>query len=676
MNHVTLFKVNKINPPKYWSWFYLTVSLVLFLITFGFVAYRLNQAPDIFTDEIIYTRIGARIAGEGAMVWDSGNPFIVHPPLYFLLEGAYHAITGDPSAPIYSPGDIFASVYHARYLNAFFAGLTAVVLFWFGKRLHGKGLGFLLVVIFILDPFGIRTNRRAMLETLAGLLSVAGIGMYLSAIQEDLKRRSPLSSRLIFGGLLLGFALLSKELTFINLVVVYLYGVIDFVRKRFFSGRGAQIAKSTAPLRVFLLSLSTIVIAGFTYALYFGWIIASGMWGIYASEKFLGFERLLGLVQLTGWNRPGVSFLTLLLDRLSNYGSSYMVLALGGASVLGLLIWGRKTISGRFLIVWGFVIYPFFAFLAFAGSGNDQFFYFLLLPAIIFLCYGIITFPEGIRTALPMSHKIPSAKQQSPLHRLTKFINQNRTKVQILFTAVLLLVILPFNIYRWFTTFGVGQDNGYAQFKSFVEANVPIGDAINASGDPIKFQYFFPDRQIYAAATSQEAVADGVHFFALAPKDVALHYGKITQELSDWIQSNGTLLFSVDDPSYGNIYLYQVDYPDNPRTSPTPDASSERSFQPAEGGFVGSLVLLLLLWSMLWMGLAVLIHHSNTADELSLAGHIANQGTGDESILPALEKFDEALVKQNHADNERVVVSLINHRETVNFHNENGNGKK
>ncbi|HYN88900.1 MAG TPA: hypothetical protein VER55_10230, partial [Ardenticatenaceae bacterium] len=141
-------------------------ALLVFLIAYSAVAWRLESAPDLFSDEILYTRAGIRVATAGALIWDDGDPLFVHPPLYFLAEAAYLRLTTDPSSVARTPGDIFGWVFHARHLNAIFAGLTAVLLYWLGRRLHGLWLGILLVALFFVDPFGVRTNRRAMLETL------------------------------------------------------------------------------------------------------------------------------------------------------------------------------------------------------------------------------------------------------------------------------------------------------------------------------------------------------------------------------------------------------------------------------------------------------------------------------------------------------------------------------
>ncbi len=85
-------------------------AALIFVVAFSATAWHLDQAPDILTDEITYTRVGIRVAGEGAVVSDRGTPFLVHPPLYFLAEGAFLRLTSNLANSVHSAGDIFAEV--------------------------------------------------------------------------------------------------------------------------------------------------------------------------------------------------------------------------------------------------------------------------------------------------------------------------------------------------------------------------------------------------------------------------------------------------------------------------------------------------------------------------------------------------------------------------------------
>jgi hypothetical protein len=84
-------------------------------------------------------------------------------------------------------------------------------------------------------------------------------------------------------------------------------------------------------------------------------------------------KRLLGLVQITGWNRPGLSLTDLLLTRLYDYGSSFSPRT-GRIATIYLLIKARDRRDGRLLGSWGLIFYLFFTFTAlFAAAMTNSF---------------------------------------------------------------------------------------------------------------------------------------------------------------------------------------------------------------------------------------------------------------------------------------------------------------
>src|SRR5437016_2463754 len=61
---------------------------VIYLIAWGLRAVYLGRSFDIFYDELIYLRISENVA-QGLGVKYYTSPFYLHPPLFFLIEGAY-----------------------------------------------------------------------------------------------------------------------------------------------------------------------------------------------------------------------------------------------------------------------------------------------------------------------------------------------------------------------------------------------------------------------------------------------------------------------------------------------------------------------------------------------------------------------------------------------------------
>lgn len=570
---------------------HLLVAVLIFGLGFAATAWRLEAAPDLFTDEIVYARAGIRVAGEGALVWDTGKPIHIHPPLYFLTEAAYYQLTGRAGAPLYAAGDIFALVYHARHLNALLAGATAALLFLAGRHLRGWYLGLLLAALFVLDPFGLRTNRRAMLETLAAVLTLAGMYVFLTRTSGP---RRIASAWAVVAGLFLGCAMLTKEITFTSIPALLLFGAWEVFRKR------ASRSSWRQRMRPFAPALLTAWVAGASYVLYPTWILGAGRWEDFRQVKGLSLQRLLGLVQITGWNRPGVSLGDFLLQRLTDYGSSYALLGLGGAATIWLLWRRHHTRDSRLLLSWGLVVYPFFVFLALFGTGNDQFFYFLLHPAILLTGYAACTVWEGVRLG-------------------------RQRKAWLWAAGMLTFLLLSYNAVRWWSAYGVGGDNAYYQLRAYVRQQVPQAEPLNATGDALKFQYFFPDRLISAVATPDEARALGLSTFFLAPKDVEARFGRVRPELAAWIVDHGRLLASAEGDSYGAVYLYHVgaEAPLDGVSSSSPDLRSarprQRRFAQAAGGFVNDLLVGLGIWIVALGALvgSLCIWHSRSSEPRS-----------------------------------------------------------
>lgn len=582
----------------------LFLSLLIFSVAFGVVVWRIDQAPDIFTDEILYSRLGLRVLEEGAIVWDHGSMSVIHPPYYYLLDAVFMAATGSPGGELYTPGDIFGLVYHDRILNAILAGLTAVILFLIGLRLRGFWLGIFFTLLFFIDPFGVRINRRAMLETSAALLTLIGLLIFIWGSKD---RNG--SSFGILSGIFFGAGILTKELAFIVPLAVLIYGIWEIIRKST-GWRNALITSG---------------IAFGSYLIFPIWVIYTGNWSRFVVVKTLAMERLVGLVHTSGWNRPGVSLLDFISNRLLEYGSSYLILLLGGVATLLILFRHRNEATGRLLGIWGLLVYPFYIFLTFFGSGNDQFFYFLLLPSIIFLGYALIEKGDyGMRRLLVRSWNMLRS-QPLALYRMRDITSW------LLFVAgsVILIIILPFNVFSWMSNFGLGVDNGYFQLTRFIQSNIPVGTPINASGDPLKFSYFLAQYPIGEVATPQEAVDIGLQYFVIAPKDIQAKFGNISEEFATWIISNGQLIFSTSGETYGDIFLYNVPIIREPEGEPLPgswDTMYQRTFPMAETGFVGALILLMAIWYLLciWMLIGAVRRKLRQSDKIVQATSIYN----------------------------------------------------
>src|SRR5581483_1959025 len=128
-----------------------------------------------------------------------------------------------------------------------------------------------------------------------------------------------------------------------------------------------------------------LVAAALTYAVYPVWSYAVGWGGQFLSLKQFQYERLVGVFQYTGWNRPGVSFTQALLVNASDYWTSYLCIGLAVPAMV--ILWRRKDAQSRFLSSWMLVTFVFFAGLVKFGTLNDQFFYYLMIPVLACVAY-------------------------------------------------------------------------------------------------------------------------------------------------------------------------------------------------------------------------------------------------------------------------------------------------
>jgi 4-amino-4-deoxy-L-arabinose transferase-like glycosyltransferase len=571
------------------------LGVFIFVIAFGAVWWRIDKAPDLLTDEILYSRLGLRVLEEGAVVWDHGTMAVIHPPYYYLLNSIFLGSSGTPGAELFAPGNIFEFVAHDRILNALLAGITAVVLFILGLHLRGFWLGITLTLLFVIDPFGVRINRRAMLETMAVLLSLIGLLIFFSGYKRRSRR-----SYAILAGVFLGAGILTKELAFIVPLAVGIFGIWEYLRKD----------------TDWRYPLITSGISFVNYLIFPIWVLFTGNWEKLIGVKVLALERLVGLVHTSGWNRPGVSFIDFLINRLQDYGSSYLILFLGGIATLSILVRHRREPMGRLLGIWGVLIYPFYGFITFFGSGNDQFFYFLLLPSMIFLGFALVekNDPGMGKLAARTWHVLRSRP------RALSAMREKGSGLLLIFSVLLFAVILPFNIISWIGNYGVGVDTGYQQLSHYIQQNIPTGTPINASGDSLKYIYFLPDHPIAEAASSQEALALGVKYFVIVPKDIQAKFGNISEEFAAWVISNGQLIFSTSGKTYGDIFLYVVPQIGEPLGEPligTGDPGFHRTFEAASTGFIGPLLVLMGINYLFFLWLLIAVARRRLDEEIT-----------------------------------------------------------
>ncbi|HEX5273445.1 MAG TPA: hypothetical protein VFW33_23270, partial [Gemmataceae bacterium] len=391
-------------------------ALFLFALALFVNGFRHTVTPDIHIDEMIYASVGQDV-GTGKGLTVQNMPFFWQPPLFFLVEAPIIKLFG------LGQNGVMDVALQMRLLNAGIGAATAFGLFWLGWRLRGMWTGWAMALLYISDPFVIRVTRRLYLEPFAAIWILFALWFcWSSSGRWTWKRRA-------IAGLLFGCALLSKELTFFALGVPILLWI-----------RREMSWKEPVGILGF---------AGLTYAAYPIWAWFAGWGGQFMDLKRFQYDRLVGVFQYTGWNRPGVSFVDALKVNAADYWTSYLCILLAVPAMI--VLWRRRDRQSKFLSSWMLVTFVFFAGLVKFGTLNDQFFYYLMIPVLACVAYVYsFNLPNMYRQAR-------AAWRRGDAVNLVYNIN-----LGLIALVVALLVVRP-NVEVWTQRFAVERDDGMVQ---------------------------------------------------------------------------------------------------------------------------------------------------------------------------------------------------------------------
>ncbi len=516
------------------------LPIFLTVLTFFFFAYRLDVAPDIFMDEYLYFDLAYNIAHHDTYGWRGfPKPVFVHPPLFFLAESVVVRIFD------LSDADTFTGVARARLLNAFYGALTGFLLYMLAKESQGEEVALLAFVIFMYEPFVVRINRRNMMETQAELLCVLAVYFFIRYFD-----RFDLLYQIVLG-MIIGAVVLTKEIAVFSLMGIPLSLLIatpsaleakpekwrdllepswwfDYVRL-VWRGMKRHRHMWIGVIRSFSLGVS----CWFLFPL---WAWAFGHLDDSLENKLFNLKRLLGIVQVSGWNRPGVSFVGALKAQAVQYITSYVLIALAVPALVFIFLF-RWEKGDRVLVAWAASLYAFFAFVIVRGQANDQFFYFLMVPVILVIASSLVYFTD-------MARQWPF-----PWGRLA------RASILLFLTLVLI-----YNGWRWVYLFGQGYDDSYHRLAVYINEHLPPGTLINASKDPETTQAMLPRYRVVLLREPKEIIETGVHYFIISSKDLWGRYGKVTPEYYEWVHNNGKVLFQTYGNSFWKLELIYIPY--------------------------------------------------------------------------------------------------------------------
>ena len=486
------------------------VAVAIFLLVCDLRVFHLARSFDIFIDEITYARIADSVRLNG---WPSlyGQPFYLHPPMFFYLETLYMNLV-KPSA------DLFEEIYAVRNVNVIMAGCTAVAIFAIVRCLSSAAWGIFAALLFAIDAFVIRINSLNLLDTGALLWVTAGYAVLICS-SDDAKKTLPRKAVLLTG-ILFGFGLLTKEMTAFESIVI-MGGIL--ITGWYFRRRDV---------------LLIIAVESLTYSFYIVGVIAVGQWTTFYNEKLSGVLRLAGISQETGLNRAqGPSLVDKILERLSEFGMTYLVIALGVLGILILLLWGRKR--WRMIALWAVGAYALLSYSVFFGTLEEQFFYFLVVPCDVVVSLAF----ARVLVLLGNSRKLRAVV----------------VALLVLFASIFCIV----NGREWLIRH-TQPDNAYEQVRDYVQETFEPNTGVASSSETGQFLL----QQYSSAPWGSWYSIDDITSFAppfvlLSYDQLAWDFGELAQPMIDWVQTHGTKRFEVQYRS-NHLVLFQMNYPKQP----------------------------------------------------------------------------------------------------------------
>lgn len=335
-------------------------SVVVFVVAFLLRFIRVQQAYDIFIDEITYSRIAESVASRHSVAF-FGVPFFLHPPVVFYEMAFFIDM-------FHIHGNIFAVVYALRSVNVLFASGSAVFMLRLATRVGGTVAGVVAAGVFAIDPFLIRFDGRAFLEPGTLLWVLGGYCLFVSGVQYG----GSLHSFFYLGaaGLAMGLGVLSNEMALPLVAGPLIVGVL---------------LSWPLPRKLCLITSVALVAVLSSYLLT---VVLSGELHQFVDQQFLGVQRLIGTEQLTGFNRAGApSFLSRIDAHIANYGGVYAVIAIAVIPMVWLLLKGQQL--ERLVALVGLSAYALLAYQVGFGTLEEQMFYYGDVPAILLIAVGL-----------------------------------------------------------------------------------------------------------------------------------------------------------------------------------------------------------------------------------------------------------------------------------------------
>ncbi|MET4540492.1 hypothetical protein ABIE37_002279 [Arthrobacter bambusae] len=496
----------------------LWVAALVGVLALVFRVFGVQRANDVFIDEVTYADLAQQMA-DGQMPTILGTPFFLHPPGTYALNALVIRGLG-------LQGSSMDLALQLRWVNSILGAVTVVVCFLVVRRLVGIGAAAVAGVVLASDPFVLRMDGRLMMETPAGLAVLTGWLLVL-VVLDCRKGRARLWLE-ISAGLVFGLAIVMKDMTAVFTVVPLVAGV--FWRR------------TIPPFTAWRILASALV----PYAVYLGLLTAMGLLPQFVEQKLVGILRMVGAVQMTGFNSVSeVSLADRLVDLVGRFGTSYMLLGLSvlAGALAATSPAANRRVIGLFSIFTGLVgVYS-----VFFGAAEEQFGYCVVLAGVV---------------SLPVAAVLVVAWRP----RLGRLV----VVAAALITALSLLL-------------GVQArsvvDDGLIQARNWMIAELPASAKVGLTS--VTGEFALLPHENWEVLPSLESLRDGDAQYVLTQgRQLSQGYGFASPGFLDWLQNNAQPVFTFSGPTSGETVVWRLD-----RTKLEAAVSGGLVLPPVSGGY-------------------------------------------------------------------------------------------
>ncbi|MFC8038848.1 ArnT family glycosyltransferase [Paenarthrobacter sp. NPDC057355] len=488
------------------------------LLALVFRSFGVERANDVFIDEVTYAEI-AQLVSQGQLPSILGNPFFLHPPGSFVLNGLVIRVLGLEGHPM----DLALQL---RWVNTVLGTLTVVVCYLLVSRLAGRVSAVVAGVILASDPFVLRMDGRLMIETPAGLAVLSGWLLVLLVLDSTADRRRAWLG--VVAGLVFGLAIVTKDMTAAFTLVPLLAAV--FWRK-------------TVPMATALRILAGSIVP---YAVYLSVVAINGLLPQFIEQKSVGVLRMVGAVQMTGFNTtPKVDLTARLVDMASRFGTSYLLLGLSivAGAVAAFSPVAIRRVTGLFSLITGFVgVYS-----VFFGAAEEQFGYCVVIV-------GLVSTPVAATMVVSWRSRL-------------------RGVVGVA-AAVITVLSLILGIQARLVV-----DDGLVRARDYMNAELPESAKVGLTS--VTGEFALLPHQGWEVLPSLQSLENGNAQYVLTQdRPLKEGYGFAAPELLHWLENNAQPVFSFTGPTSGDTVLWQLD-----RTKLDAAVSQGQTIPPVSGGY-------------------------------------------------------------------------------------------